>query len=111
MVGRCSAETRSAGPPALWIARRMTSTVSQMQRAARGWGLKTTALRPLTEIMALNMTVEVGLVVGITPATTPTGVATSHRPVRSSCLRKPTVGSSLIDSQTPSEPKRFLSTL
>ena len=93
------------------MARRRTSTVSAMQRAARGWGLITTALRPLTEMIALKSVVEVGFVVGITPATTPTGVATSHSPARSSCFKKPTVRSSLIESQTPSEPKRFLSTL
>ena len=93
------------------MARRSTSTVSAMQRAARGCGLMTTALRALTETSALKSVVEVGFVVGTMPATTPTGVATSQRPARSSWLRKPQVRSSLMDSHTPSEPNRFLRTL
>ena len=77
IVGFDNTVTRSGGPPSRSIARRKTSTVSEMQRAARGCGLITHALRPLTEINALNIAVDVGLVVGTMPATTPLGVATS----------------------------------
>ena len=108
MVGFVRQTTRSAGPPARSMARRMTSQVSAMQRFARGWGEMTTALRPFTEMRALYIVVEVGFVVGTMPATTPTGVATSWTPLCSSRLTKPTVRSSLMESQTPSDPKRFL---
>ena len=56
----------------------------------------------------IEVATPVGVVVGTMPATTPTGVATSWTPAVSSRFRKPAVRSSLIDSQTPSEPKRFL---
>jgi len=85
----------------------MISQVSAMQRLARGCGLMTTALRAFTEISALYMDVDVGFVVGTMPATTPTGVATSCTPRRSSRSTKPTVRSSRMESQTPSEPNRF----
>ena len=111
MVGLARHCTRSGGPPARSMARRMTSAVSRMQRRERGWGLITMALRPLTAMIDLNRAVEVGLVVGMIPATTPTGVATSCRPVASSREMKPTVRSPATDSQVPSLPKRFFSTL
>ena len=108
-VGLDSDWTRSAGPPARSIARRRTSTDSPMQRTARGCGLTTIALRPLTAISALPSAVEVGFVVGTMPATTPTGVAIST----SSGVRVmiPTVGSRSIEAQMPSVANRFLSVL
>ena len=108
IVGWLRHTTRSGGPPARSMARRTTSQVSAMQRFARGCGLMTTALRPFTEMSALYIVVDVGLVVGTMPATTPTGVATSCSPARSSRDTNPTVRSSRMESQTPSEPKRFL---
>jgi hypothetical protein len=82
-----------------------------MQRLARGCGLMTIELRPLTEISALPSAVDVGLVVGMMPAMIPLGVPTSTMPVFSSRERMPTDFSFLIDSQMPSEPNRFFSTL
>jgi hypothetical protein len=108
MVGFVRHITRSGGPPARSIARRITSTVSPMQRLARGCGLITIAFLPLTAISALKIAVEVGLVVGMTPATTPTGVATSITPFLSSRATMPTVFSSLIEAQVPSAPNKFL---
>ena len=47
----------------------------RMQRMARGCGAMTTALRASTLARALKIVVEVGLVTGTRPATTPTGSA------------------------------------
>jgi hypothetical protein len=106
-----SDSTRSGGPPTRSIARRITSTVSPMQRFARGCGENTIELRPLTAINALPIAVDVGFVVGMMPATTPTGVATSITPLFSSREMMPTDFSLWIEFQMPREPNRFLSTL
>src|SRR5258708_2141070 len=65
----------SAGNPSLTPASRMTRTVSLIQRAADGCGERTIAFRDLMEIRTLNMAVDVGLVDGMIPATTPRGLA------------------------------------
>src|SRR3990172_202591 len=67
----------SAGNPSFRAASRITRTVSLIQRAAEGCGESTIALRDLIAIRTLNIAVEVGLVEGITPATTPRGLAIS----------------------------------
>ena len=111
IVGLGNDTTRSGGPPLRSIARRMTSTVSPMQRRARGCGLITIAFRPLTAISALNIAVDVGFVVGMMPAITPDAVATSMMPAFSSREMIPTVFSFWIEAHVPSEPTRFFSTL
>src|SRR3990172_2666140 len=68
---------RPAGPPAASAALARMRVASRVHLAARGWGLATNPLRPLTEMIALNMTVEVGLVEGMRAATTPIGSAVS----------------------------------
>src|SRR3546814_12988743 len=68
--------------------------------AADGWGDKTIPLRPLTEISALKIAVEVGFVLGVKPATTPMGSA-MVRSLRSSLrVTTPTVGMLRMDSHT-----------
>src|SRR3546814_2944940 len=70
---------------------------SCVQRAADGWGDKTIPLRPLTEISALKIAVEVGFVLGVKPATTPMGSA-MVRSLRSSLrVTTPTVGMLRMD--------------
>ena len=44
---------------------------------AEGWNPKMIGLRAFVQISDLNIVVEVGLVTGVTPATMPTGSATS----------------------------------
>src|ERR671938_604090 len=67
----------SAGRPSLIAASLTTLTVSLMQRAAEGCGERTMALRDLILMRHLKMAVEVGLVEGMIPATTPRGLAIS----------------------------------
>ena len=67
----------SAGKPSLAPASRMTLATSLMQRAADGCGDITIELRDLMAIRILKIAVEVGLVEGIIPATTPRGLAIS----------------------------------
>ena len=81
----------SSGRPAATAALCMTAVVSWMQRRAEGCGLITIALRALIEISALWIAVEVGLVEGMTAATTPMGSAISTTPVSLSSRRMPTV--------------------
>ena len=61
-----------AASPAAWS----SSTVRWAQRAARADGRKIIALRVLAATIALNSTVEVGLVIGVSASTTPIGSAT-----------------------------------
>ena len=67
----------SAGKPSFTPASRMTLTLSLIQRAADGCGDSTIALRDLIAIRILKIAVEVGLVEGMMPATTPRGLAIS----------------------------------
>ncbi len=69
--------TASAGRPSLTPASRITRAVSLIHFAADGCGDSTTALRDLIAIRILKIAVEVGLVEGMTPATTPRGLAIS----------------------------------
>src|SRR6266508_564241 len=66
-----------AGKPFFTPASRMFLAVSLIQRAAEGCGDMTIALRDLIAIKILKMAVEVGLVDGMMPATTPRGLAIS----------------------------------
>jgi hypothetical protein len=70
--------TASAGSPSRTAASRMTRAVSLIHLAAEGCGERTTELRDLTAMRILKMAVEVGLVEGMMPATTPRGEAISR---------------------------------
>ena len=87
------APARSAAWARTWAAR-------LQQRAARGWGAQTMALPALTEARILKRTVEVGLVTGMIPATTPTGQPTAVVRARWSTQRTPTVRMSRRASAT-----------
>ena len=67
----------SAGNPSFTPASRMFLAVSLMHRDADGCGERTTAFRDLSAIRILKIAVEVGLVDGMMPATTPRGLAIS----------------------------------
>src|SRR5258708_6960447 len=79
----------SAGNPSFTPASRMAFTVSLIQRAADGCGESTIAFRDLIAIRILKIAVEVGLVEGMMPATTPRGLAISTTSLVS--LTTPTV--------------------
>ena len=64
-----------AGAPAATAALRTTFAASIVHFLARGCGLIIIPLRVLRLINVLNIAVDVGLVVGITAATTPIGSA------------------------------------
>ena len=65
-----------SGAPALTAASRTTFAASIVHFLALGCGENTRALRVFNAINDLKIAVEVGLVVGITPAITPIGSAT-----------------------------------
>ena len=62
--------------PAASAASRRISTARSQHRTAYGEGRNSTALRVLAATIALNNTVEVGLVTGVSASTTPMGSAT-----------------------------------
>jgi hypothetical protein len=69
----CSA---SRGIPAASPASRRISTARTAQPAAAADGRNTIALRVLAATIALNSTVDVGFVIGVSASTTPIGSAT-----------------------------------
>ena len=69
-----------AGAPALAAASRTIFAASIVHRAARGCGERMTALRVLSASRHLKIAVDVGFVVGITAAITPTGSAIRWMP-------------------------------
>ena len=68
-------------------------------------------MRVFNAIRLLKMAVEVGLVTGVTPATTPTGSAISTMPLISSLLMTPTVLVCAMLCVTCSQAKMFLTAL
>ena len=66
-----------SGAPAFTAASYTRRAASAEHFCADGWKPKMMGLRVFTAIRLLNSVVEVGLVVGVTPAITPTGSATS----------------------------------
>ena len=74
--------TRSAGAPTCSHAARMYPTTASVAPWVRGCGAQMIALRPLTANSALTGGVASGPVVGISAATTPTGLAIFTRPAR-----------------------------
>ncbi len=83
--------TQCSGAPAAMAASRTIRADSALHRWAEGWKAKTTGLRVLSAIRALKMVVEVGLVTGVTAASTPTGSAISTMSSMSSRAMTPTV--------------------
>jgi hypothetical protein len=69
-----------SGAPAATAASRMTIAAAFEDSWAFGWKAKMIGLRVLMQIKDLKMTVEVGLVTGVMPQTTPTGSAISVMP-------------------------------
>ena len=64
-----------SGRPAFSAASRMMRAASMVHFLAVGWGASRMALRVFRQIRILKMAVEVGLVVGVTAPTMPTGSA------------------------------------
>ncbi len=71
MVGSAGQVTRSGGPPARWTARFRICTVCAEQSLAPGWALNTTEFPAEIMPIALQMMVEVGLVLGVMAPITP----------------------------------------
>lgn len=103
--------TSPFGAPAAASASERIRTVSWMHSLAFGCGENMMAFPAFRAISVLKITVDVGLVEGISPAITPTGTATSISLLLSSSLRIPTVRSPRIASVTVWAAKRFLSVL
>ena len=76
-VGCSRQETSPGGAPARSAAAAMTSVARRQHSTARGWGDITTAFPDFTAARALNSTVDVGLVRGMSPAITPMGSPTA----------------------------------
>ncbi len=100
--------TQFSGAPAAMAASRTIRAASAEHFCADGWKAKTIGLRVFKAIIALKIVVDVGLVVGVTPQTTPTGSAISIKPFCLSSLITPTVLSCLILFQIYSEAYMFL---
>ena len=80
-----------AGAPALIAASLITVAAWTEHSYADGWKEKIIGFLVFKAINDLKITVDVGLVVGIIPQTTPTGSAISVIPVKASSLIIPTV--------------------
>ena len=83
--------TQFSGAPAAIAASRTIRAACADDSCADGWKAKIIGLRVLREINDLKIAVEVGLVVGVIPQTTPTGSAINVKPVTSSSSITPTV--------------------
>jgi len=93
--GTSTHEMMSSGAPAATAASSTTFAAAMVDFFARGWGEMMMPLRVLRQISVLKMAVDVGLVVGMTAATTPIGSATFIMPNASSRSSTPTVCVSL----------------
>ena len=80
MEGSVTHWMQSAGAPAATAASSMIWAAAALHFCALGWKARMITLRPLSEMRALNMVVEVGLVVGVTAATIPNGSAMEMTP-------------------------------
>ena len=83
------------GAPAATAASSTTFAAAMVLFLARGWGLITMPLRVFRQIRVLKIAVEVGLVVGMTAATTPMGSAIFWMPATESTSNTPQVFVSL----------------
>ena len=97
-VGRVIMPISPSGPPSFRMASLRTRTVSPMHLIAAGWGEMIRALPALIAISALKIAVEVGLVLGTSPATTPMGTAASHILFSGISLMTPMVFASLMEA-------------
>ena len=102
---------RPSGAPAAYAASATTRSASAVHVAALGCGLITMPHRALAEMMALYIAVAVGFVLGISAATTPIGVATSHTLPSSSLRTMPAVFIPRIRSWSVRVAKRFFCSL
>src|SRR4029450_10695925 len=102
--------SRSGGAPCPVRTSRISATVAAPTRAAAGWWLTIRALRALRQIRVLKTRVATGLVMGMSPSTTPTGLAISVTP-RSSGGRGPIPGRPWRARLTSRLAKRFLKVL
>ncbi len=100
-----------SGAPAAIAASRTIRAAATDDSWAEGWKAKMIGLRVFSAISDLKIAVDVGLVTGVTPQTTPTGSAISTMPCRSSRPMMPTVLSSDIEFVTCSHAKMFLTAL
>jgi hypothetical protein len=71
MVGSATPHTRLAGPPACTMASFISCTAWLELPLAPGWALNTTELPAATMEIVLQITVEVGLVLGMIEPITP----------------------------------------
>ncbi|OPZ63289.1 MAG: hypothetical protein BWY85_01787 [Firmicutes bacterium ADurb.Bin506] len=108
MVGCSMQLTTPSGAPALTAASFMSFAAAAVHFVARGCGLNTMAFLAFNEMMALNIAVDVGLVVGTSPASTPTGTATSYTLFTWSSWMNPTVRISRMASHTVRVANSFL---
>ena len=90
-LGTSTQAMMPSGAPAATAASRITLAAAMVQPLARGWGLMMMPLRVLRHRRHLKMAVEVGLVVGMTAATTPMGSAIFSTPKLSSFSITPQV--------------------
>jgi|tagenome__1003787_1003787.scaffolds.fasta_scaffold20957916_2 hypothetical protein len=102
---------QSVGAPAAIAASRTIRADSAEHFCAAGWKANTMGLRVLSASSALKIVVEVGLVTGVMPATTPTGSAISTSPRSSSRAITPTVLSPRRLLVTCSQAKMFFTAL
>src|SRR5574344_2815229 len=98
---------QSFGAPAASAASFITIAAALELCWAFGWKAKMIGFRVLMQIKDLKMTVEVGLVTGVIPATTPTGSAISVIPETGSSEMMPTVFVWRMLFTTYSQAKRF----
>ncbi len=103
--------TRSADAPCRRRTRWSRSTVVAPTFAAARWQLTMSAFRAFTQIKVLNTSVETGLVIGMSPSTTPIGSAISVSASRSLLPTTPTPGFPTSDCATSRLANRFLSAL
>mmetsp|Transcript_27955 Transcript_27955/g.69795 ORF Transcript_27955/g.69795 Transcript_27955/m.69795 type:complete len:247 (+) Transcript_27955:2453-3193(+) len=110
-VGMSIQPMQFSGAPASTAASLTIFAVAMVHRAVRGCGEKTMQLRVLSARSDLKMVVDVGLVQGTMPASTPMGSATTSKPPASSRSTTPQVLVSLYLLWTYSEAKWFLMVL
>ena len=103
--------TQFSGAPAATAASRTTRAAATEDSWALGWNAKMIGLRVLMAMSALKIAVDVGLVTGVMPATTPTGSAISVMPRIGSSWMTPTIFMGAIECVTCSHAKMFLTAL
>ena len=109
-LARSTDWSSSTGAPCSARTAATSATVLAPTPAAAGWWLTIRALRALRQIRVLNTRVATGLVIGMSPSTTPIGLAISVTP-RSSGGRGPIPGRPCKARFTSRLAKRFLKVL